>query len=77
MNTNVVASFCGTDYLLSPDYNCGLNSKGNKFDEIIGIVVPLLKQHPDYRLYITGHSLGGKYSRLNWIEQYNRNATLF
>lgn len=52
------------DYLLSPDYNCGLNSKGNKFDEIIGIISPLLKLHPDYRLYVTGHSLGGALATL-------------
>jgi len=30
-----------------------------KFDEILEDVKPLLEANPDYKLYVTGHSLGG------------------
>jgi len=52
------------DYLLSPSYNSAPEAKGNKFDEIMGIVVPLLTKYPDFKLYVTGHSLGGALSTL-------------
>jgi alpha-beta hydrolase superfamily lysophospholipase len=31
----------------------------NRFETIMNHVARLLEQHPDYRLYVTGHSLGG------------------
>lgn len=30
-----------------------------KYDEILEDIKPLLKANPDYKLYVTGHSLGG------------------
>jgi predicted lipase len=34
-------------------------SEETKFTEIAGHLKPLLELHPDYKLYVTGHSLGG------------------
>lgn len=31
----------------------------SKFDEIMNYVLPLIEKHSDFRLYVTGHSLGG------------------
>lgn len=30
-----------------------------KYEQILSVIKPLLRQHPDYKLYVTGHSLGG------------------
>jgi len=50
------------DYLFNQNYNLG--KANNKFDEIIGIAFPLIEKYPDFRLYATGHSLGGALSTL-------------
>jgi hypothetical protein len=35
------------------------NKNTTKYDQILSVVKPLLEKHPDYKLYVTGHSLGG------------------
>jgi hypothetical protein len=45
------------DYLFSRSYNLGKGT--NKFDEIMNIVLPLIEKYNNFRLYVTGHSLGG------------------
>lgn len=45
------------DYLFSRSYNLGKGT--NKFDEIMNIVLPLIEKYSNFRLYVTGHSLGG------------------
>lgn len=42
------------DYLLGTTKN-----EVSKFDEITSIIEELMQQYPDYKLYVTGHSLGG------------------
>ena len=48
------------EYLLKKSNETGMS----KFDEIIAHVLPLFKDRPGYRLYTTGHSLGGALSTL-------------
>jgi predicted lipase len=58
--TNPLASFPDqedTVKIHSGFYDYLLEKK--KFAEIAGHLMPLLELHPDYKLYVTGHSLGG------------------
>jgi predicted lipase len=36
----------------------------SKFDQILKNLYELLMKHPDYKIYVTGHSLGGALSHL-------------
>mmetsp|Transcript_26105 Transcript_26105/g.36804 ORF Transcript_26105/g.36804 Transcript_26105/m.36804 type:complete len:460 (+) Transcript_26105:164-1543(+) len=42
----------------------GEHGDKNKYEEIMHKVKPLLQKHPDYKLYVTGHSLGASLSSL-------------
>lgn len=47
------------------EYLDGKGENGNsKFDEIVQHLKDLLAKHPDYRIYIAGHSLGGALANL-------------
>ena len=48
------------EYLLKKRENGGMS----KFNETINCILPLFKDCPEYRLYKTGHSLGGALSTL-------------
>ena len=41
------------------DYLLEKKNGQTKFTEIAGHLMPLLELHPNYKLYVTGHSLGG------------------
>lgn len=45
-------------------YLLGEENGRNKFDEIMKVVVPVLAEYPDFKLYTAGHSLGGALSTL-------------
>lgn len=39
-----------------------------KFESIMNHLLSLFEQYPDFRLYITGHSLGGALATLSTVE---------
>jgi predicted lipase len=41
------------------DYLLKQKNEKSKFTEITEYLLPILEQHPDFKLYVTGHSLGG------------------
>lgn len=46
-------------YLLDKKYNGGKSAQESKFNEIVRELDGFFRRFPDYRLYVTGHSLGG------------------
>ena len=52
------------DYIFKPTVDEGDPIGWRKFDEIMEDVKLLLTAHPSYKLYVTGHSLGGALSTL-------------
>ena len=45
-------------------FKVGNGRKKSKYDEILDTVVPILRAHPTFKLYATGHSLGGALATL-------------
>jgi alpha-beta hydrolase superfamily lysophospholipase len=52
------------NYAFSPTVDPTDDSTFRKYDEILHDTKELLAAHPGYRLYVTGHSLGGALSTL-------------
>jgi putative lipase involved disintegration of autophagic bodies len=52
------------NYVFDPTKDETDHSEFRKYDEIVEDVKHLLKQKPDYKLYVTGHSLGAALSTL-------------
>jgi hypothetical protein len=58
-NLNLHSGFY--DYLFSSTRR---NASETKYDQILGDIKSLLAKHPDHKIYVTGHSLGGALSGL-------------
>lgn len=53
---------CSTDYIFGETAATDDAPEKRKYDEILEDVKPLLQANPGYKLYVTGHSLGGALS---------------
>jgi len=52
------------NYIFNETVNDNDGEGKTKFNQILDDIIPLLKAHPDHKLYVTGHSLGGALSTL-------------
>jgi len=50
------------NYLFSKTFDDTDDPERTKYDEVLSVIKPLLADNPGYKLYVTGHSLGGALS---------------
>ena len=63
MNSSCV--YACTEYLFGPGrQRRGVEAKQSKYEKITNKVLELLEEHPGFKVYVTGHSLGGALSTL-------------